>query len=200
MQGLILLALSQLVPSLRPCDEAPCQQVRKVHEIIFFVGMYLVSVGTGGHKPSLESFGADQFDEGHAMERKQKMSYFNWWNCALCAGVLLGVTVIAYIEDRVSWGVANIVLMCVMGSALMILLAGRGVYRYRVPQGSPLTPMLQVAVAAVAKRHLPQPSSATQLYEVTASAGNTTKRLLHHTNKLKYVSVAPRTNYICMDS
>lgn len=191
MQGLILLTLSQLVPSLRPCDETSCQQVRKVHEIIFFVSMYLVSTGTGGHKPSLESFGADQFDEDHQVERKQKMSYFNWWNCALCAGVLFGATVLSYIQDRVSWGVADIVLMCVMGSALVVFLAGRRVYRYRVPEGSPLTPMLQVAVAALAKRRLAHPSSTAELYEVTpasAGAGNSTKRLLLHTNKLKYVS------------
>jgi solute carrier family 15 (peptide/histidine transporter), member 3/4 len=191
MQGLILLTLSQLVPSLKPCDEAPCQQARKVHEIIFFLGMYLVSVGTGGHKPSLESFGADQFDEGHAVERRQKMSYFNWWNCSLCAGVLLGVTVIAYIEDRVSWGAAYIVLACVMGFTLMIFLAGRRIYRYQLLQSSPLTPMLQVAVAAVSKRHLPHPSSAAELYEdVTASAGDTTKRLLRPTNKLKFLDKA----------
>ncbi|KAJ4749209.1 Protein nrt1 ptr family 5.6 [Rhynchospora pubera] len=189
LAGLVLLALSQLVPSLKPCDEVSCQQVRKVHEIIFFVGMYLVSIGTGGHKPSLESFGADQFDDGEAAERKQKMSYFNWWSCALCAGVLLGVTTIVYIQDKVGWGVADIVLMCIMGFALVIFLAGRLVYRYRDPEGSPLTPMLQVAVAAVAKRHLPNPSSASQLYELTAS-GSTTKRLLPRTNKLKFLDKA----------
>jgi hypothetical protein len=36
-----------------------------------------VSAGTGSHKPALESFGADLFDEAHAAERVRKMSFFN---------------------------------------------------------------------------------------------------------------------------
>ncbi|KAL5740514.1 hypothetical protein ACOSP7_029397 [Xanthoceras sorbifolium] len=54
----------------------------------------------GGHKPSLESFGADQFDDDHIEERKKKMSFFNWWNFGLCSGLLLGVTVVIYVQDH----------------------------------------------------------------------------------------------------
>ncbi|RXH81330.1 hypothetical protein DVH24_006155 [Malus domestica] len=54
---------------------------------------------TGGHKPALESFGADQFDDDHREERKQKMSFFNWWSFGLCCGLLLGVTVVVYVQD-----------------------------------------------------------------------------------------------------
>jgi len=176
--------MSQLIPILKPCYTNTCDKSLRVHEIVFFVAIYLISVGTGGHKPSLESFGADQFDDNHAGERKKKMSYFNWWNCGLCSGVLLGVTVIVYIQDNVSWGTADIVLTLVMGISLVIFLVGRPFYRYRTPEGSPLTPMLQVLVAAFAKRNLPHPSDVEELYEVSRSQ-KSKKRLLCHTNHFR---------------
>ncbi|MCI14900.1 peptide/nitrate transporter, partial [Trifolium medium] len=91
--GLTLLTMSQYVPSLKPCNTKTCPQPRKLHEVVFFLALYCISLGTGGHKPCLESFGADQFDEEHVEERKKKMSFFNWWNFALCFALLLGATV-----------------------------------------------------------------------------------------------------------
>lgn len=176
--------MSWFVPSLRPCDTKSCHAPRKIHEVVFFLAIYLVSIGTGGHKPALESFGADQFDDDHPEERKQKMSYFNWWNFGLCCGLLLGVTVVVYVQDHVSWGVADIVLTAVMAVSLVIFIVGRTNYRYRKPTGSPLTPMLQVLVAAIAKRSLPHPSDPAQLYEIPKSE-KVHGRLLCHTKNLK---------------
>ncbi|KAF5750900.1 protein NRT1/ PTR FAMILY 5.6-like [Tripterygium wilfordii] len=190
LMGLILLTMSRFVPSLKPCDGGGvCHEPRKVHEIVFFLAIYLISVGTGGHKPSLESFGADQFDESHPEERKKKMSFFNWWNIGLCAGLLLGVTVIVYVQDHASWGVADMILTTVMAISLIIFVVGRPIYRYRKPTGSPLTPLLQVLVAAVAKRKLPYPSSPDELHEVHKSH-KTQGRLLCHTDNLKFLDKA----------
>ncbi|KAI3966164.1 hypothetical protein MKW92_035381 [Papaver armeniacum] len=186
--GLGLLTMSEVIPSLKPCDNsALCQKSEKLHEIIFFLALYLISFGTGGHKPSLESFGADQFDEDHAQERMKKMSYFNWWNFALCSGLLIGVTVIVYVQDEVSWATADMVLTCSMALSIVLFLMGKRFYRYRVPEGSPLTPMLQVLVAAIAKRNLPHPSNPGLLYEIPKSNGS---RLLCHTRKLSFLDKA----------
>ncbi|KAL5991683.1 hypothetical protein ACLOJK_012592 [Asimina triloba] len=187
--GLVLLTMSQFIPSLKPCPMAACLNPPKIHEIIFFLAIYLISVGTGGHKPSLESFGADQFDDDHREERKKKMSYFNWWNSALCAGLVLGVTVVVYVQDNVSWGIAHIILTAVMAASIAIFLLGRPVYRYRTPEASPLTPMLQVLVAALSKRNVPYPSNPAQLYEIPKSQAGS-KRLLCHTNKLSFLDKA----------
>ncbi|KAB2622051.1 protein NRT1/ PTR FAMILY 5.6-like [Pyrus ussuriensis x Pyrus communis] len=189
LMGLILLCMSWFLPSLRPCDTKTCHEPRKIHEVVFFLAIYLVSIGTGGHKPALESFGADQFDDDHREERKQKMSFFNWWNFGLCCGLLLGVTVVVYVQDHVSWGVADIVLTAVMAVSLAIFIIGRRNYRYRKPSGSPLTPMLQVLVAAIAKRSLPHPSDPAQLYEISKS-DKVNGRLLCHTEKLKFLDKA----------
>ncbi|XP_022151485.1 protein NRT1/ PTR FAMILY 5.6-like [Momordica charantia] len=189
--GLILLTMSALVPSLKACggDEQVCLEPRKRHELIFFLAIYLISIGTGGHKPSLESFGADQFDDDHSQERKKKMSYFNWWNFGLCSGLLFGVTFIVYIQDHVSWGAADLILTAVMAVSVLIFVAGRPFYRYRRPSGSPLTPLLQVLVAAIRNRRLPHPSSPSLLHEFPKTA-NGHGRFLCHTPNLKFLDKA----------
>lgn len=181
--GLTVLATAQLAPRLRP-DRSP-----RLHEALFFAGIYLVSAGTGGHKPALESFGADQFDEAHAAERVRKMSFFNWWNCALCSGVLLGVTAVVYAQDRAGWGAATVALAAVMAASLAVFLLGRRYYRYRVPEGSPLTPLLQVLVAAFRNRRLPLPDDDAELYEVRRPQSGK-MRLLCHTYQLRFLDKA----------
>lgn len=178
--------MSWFIPSLKACDTKMCQEPKKIHEVVFLIAIYLISIGTGGHKPALQSFGADQFDGDHPEERKQKMSYFNWWNFGLCCGLLLGVTLIVYVQDHVNWGTADIVLTVVMVVSLGIFIIGRPFYRYRKTTGSPFTPMLQVLVAAFKKRNFPHPSDPTQLHELNKSEMDG-GRLLCHTKKLKYV-------------
>ncbi|KAG6580511.1 Protein NRT1/ PTR FAMILY 5.7, partial [Cucurbita argyrosperma subsp. sororia] len=187
--GLSLMTLSTLVPKLKACGSEICNKPRKVHQVLFFTAIYFISVGTGGHKPSLESFGADQFDDNHPEERKQKMSFFNWWNSGLCAGVILGVTVIVYVEDHLGWGIAGVILTSIMALSLAVFLFGSSVYRYRVALGSPLTPLLQVAVAAFRKRNLAYPPHSSDLYEVQ-TADRFQARLLSHTKKLKFLDKA----------
>ncbi|KAI9157420.1 hypothetical protein LWI28_022222 [Acer negundo] len=119
LMGLSLLTMSEFISSLKPCEiVGKCIKARKIHEVVFFIALYFISIGTGGIKPCLESFGADQFDDNHPEERKQKMSYFNWWSTALCCGLLLGVTVIVSIQDNLGWGIADLVLAIFLASHL----------------------------------------------------------------------------------
>ncbi|KAJ9545514.1 hypothetical protein OSB04_025221 [Centaurea solstitialis] len=188
--GLVMLTMSSMIPSLKPCSShGLCQEPRKIHEVMFFVAIYFISIGTGGHKPSLESFGADQFDEDHPEERKKKMSFFNWWNAGLCAGLLISVTLVVYVQDHVGWGAADIILTTAMASSLAIFCMGRRSYRYRKATGSPLTPMVQVCVAAFLKRRLPYPSDPSSFYEVP-KAGDSQGRLLCHTKSLRFLDKA----------
>ncbi|XP_073034646.1 protein NRT1/ PTR FAMILY 5.6-like [Primulina eburnea] len=184
--GLLVLTMSRVIPGLKVCDSGTCQEPRKIHKIFFFLALYMISVGTGGHKPSLESFGANQFDDDHHEERKKKMSFFNWWNFGLCSGLILGVTVIVYVQDHVSWAAGDIILTAVMVFSIVIFFLGRPFYRFRKPTGSPLTQLLQVLVAAISKRNLALPSEPDQLYEVPKS-DLTDGRLLFHTRNLKFL-------------
>ncbi|KMT18462.1 hypothetical protein BVRB_2g026050 [Beta vulgaris subsp. vulgaris] len=189
--GLGVYTMSQYIPSLKPCGatSTTCENVSKVHELVYFLAAYLVALATGGYKPCLESFGADQFDDNHSKERKQKMSFFNWWNIALCSGLLCGVTLIVYVQDYVSWGLAFLILTITMVVSVLIFVLGRPFYRYKTAVGSPLTPLLQVLVATVAKRKLICPSNPSLLYEAPSS-GKVEGERLGHTNRLRFLDKA----------
>ncbi|KAK7305797.1 hypothetical protein VNO77_43709 [Canavalia gladiata] len=189
LMGLSLLTMSQFIPSLKPCNTSICQRPRKVHEVVFFLALYCIALGTGGYKPCLESFGADQFDDDHLEERKKKMSFFNWWNFALCFAFLLGATVIVYVQDFVSWGVACFILTIFMTLTIIAFYLGKPFYRYRRPEGNPFTPILQVLIAAIRKRNLSCPSNPALLYEVPKSEKSQGK-LLSHTSKLRFLDKA----------
>ncbi|EFJ36012.1 hypothetical protein SELMODRAFT_404413 [Selaginella moellendorffii] len=93
---------------------------------------------------SFVSFGADQFDN------------FIVWGIHI--GGLVSVTMIVYIEDHVgfSWGFGLLGLILAVSIALFLIQTTR--YRYRRPEGSPLTKMVQVTVAAFSKRNVVAPS------------------------------------------
>ncbi|XP_028776224.1 protein NRT1/ PTR FAMILY 5.6-like [Neltuma alba] len=188
LMGLSLLTMSLFIPSLTPCknNAKVCVKPRKAHEVVFFLALYCISLGTGGYKPCLESFGADQFDDDHSEERKKKMSYFNWWNFSLCFALLLGVTVVVYVQDYVSWGLASLGLTILMAVTIIAFYVGKPFYRFRSSEGNTLTPILQVVVAAIRKRNLPCPSNPSLFYEVPKSQG----RLLRHTNRLRCLDKA----------
>lgn len=180
--------MSLFIPNLKPCgvSNGRCLNPTKIHELAFFTGIYFLSLGTGGHKPSLESFGADQFDDDSLEEWKGKTSFFNWWNAVLCCGLILGVTVLAYVDNNFGWGTGNLILTITMFTTIGIFYLGKPFYRYRVPQGSPLTPLFQVIVAARMKRKLPYPSSPDLIYE----SGGPQIRSLPHTDKLNFLDKA----------
>ena len=58
----------------------------------------VVGAGTGGIKPCVSAFGADQFDEKDPVERRQKQSFFNWFYCSINIGGALAHTVVVYVQ------------------------------------------------------------------------------------------------------
>ncbi|KAI4306761.1 hypothetical protein L6164_030010 [Bauhinia variegata] len=189
LAGLSLLTMSEFIPSLKPCKIKLCPRPRKIHEVVFFLALYCISFGTGGYKPCLESFGADQFDDDHPQERKKKASFFNWWNFAMCLALLLGVTVVVYVQDNVSWGVASLLLTILMAITIIAFYLGKSFYRYRSPGGNPFTPILQVVIAAIRKRKLAFHSNSDLLYEIPKSE-DSKGRLLTHTSRLRFLDKA----------
>ncbi|RDX76412.1 Protein NRT1/ PTR FAMILY 5.6, partial [Mucuna pruriens] len=184
LKGLSMLTMSQFIPCLKACNNEICHRPRKVHEVVFYIALYCIALGTGGFKPCLESFGADQFDDEHIEERKRKMSFFNWWTFTLCVAMLLGATVVVYVQDFVSWGIACLVLTMFMALTVIAFYVGMPFYRYSRSEGNPFMPILQVLIAAIRKRNLSCPSNPALLYEVPKSA-KFQGRLLSHTSRLR---------------
>eukprot|EP00252_Welwitschia_mirabilis_P005412 TRINITY_DN15892_c0_g1_i3.p1 TRINITY_DN15892_c0_g1~~TRINITY_DN15892_c0_g1_i3.p1 ORF type:complete len:569 (-),score=88.09 TRINITY_DN15892_c0_g1_i3:92-1798(-) len=192
--GLILLTLTVSLKDMKPreCSKRDAACLNDPHpssplqHALFFVALYLIAVGTGGHKPSLQSFGADQFSEEDAEERRKKASFFNWWYCGLSAGVLLGVTVVVYVEDNVSWTIGFAIPTAVMLLALFIFVAGTPVYRTIIPRGSPLTKILQVFTASFLNKSSGLGPQATVLHEEWDVSPSDSQGLLSHTESLRF--------------
>lgn len=117
----------------------------------FFLALYILSVGEGGHRPCVQTFAADQFDEESPEERKKKSSFFNWWYVGLVVGSTFAVFVVIYVQDNIGWGMSFGILAGVLAAAIILFLAGVKKYRRQVPVGSPLTRIAQVVVAAARK-------------------------------------------------
>ncbi|KAF4393456.1 hypothetical protein F8388_023260 [Cannabis sativa] len=125
-----------------------CGEYKKV---LFFVSLYVLSVGEGGHKPCVQTFAADQFEEKTAEEKKAKSSFFNWWYLGIVAGATVAIILVIYIQDNISWTLGFGILAAVLAAALGLFLLGTRRYRNRVAAGSPLTTVARVLVAAARK-------------------------------------------------
>ena len=97
MQGMALLAATSLVPALSPRDGA----TPTVGQLtLLYCALYVVALGTGGIKPNVSAFGADQFDDKSRVERREKQSFFNWFYFSINVGSLIACTVIVWIQAR----------------------------------------------------------------------------------------------------
>lgn len=63
----------------RQCVRGPPLRCLCLQNAFLYASLYIVALGTGGIKPNVSAFGADQFDEADPQDRREKTSFFNWW-------------------------------------------------------------------------------------------------------------------------
>ncbi|PIA45490.1 hypothetical protein AQUCO_01700783v1 [Aquilegia coerulea] len=171
LSGMCLLTVTVSIPALRapPChqaDVADCKQASTLQLAVFYTGLYILAIGTGGTKPNISTIGADQFDDFEPKEKKQKLSFFNWWMFSIFFGTLFANTFLVYIQDNVGWSVGYGLPTAGLAVSIIIFLAGTPFYRHRVPAGSAFIKMSRVIVAALRKWNVPEPSDPKELYEL----------------------------------
>lgn len=64
-----------------------------------FTGLLLIAIGTGGIKPCVSAFGADQFERG---QEKQRQRFFSFFYMAINTGGLLSTFFTPILRDDVS--------------------------------------------------------------------------------------------------
>ncbi|RWR97607.1 protein NRT1/ PTR FAMILY 5.2-like protein [Cinnamomum micranthum f. kanehirae] len=169
--GMCLLTIAVSVPSLKPppctqTNNVDCKSASRLQLGVFFCGLYILAIGTGGTKPNISTIGADQFDEFEPKERAHKLSFFNWWMFSVFLGTLFGNTALVYIQDNVGWtlgyGLPSLGLLV----SVIIFMAGTPFYRHKLPSGSPFTRMAKVIVASLRKWRVALPNDPRELYEL----------------------------------
>lgn len=71
---------------------------RSLREQVFFMALYVMAVGEGGHKPCVMTFAADQFGEANAEEKAAKTSFFNYWYLAIVLSSSIAVLALIFIQ------------------------------------------------------------------------------------------------------
>ncbi|KAF3496216.1 hypothetical protein DY000_02056170 [Brassica cretica] len=163
----------------------------RLREKAFFMALYVMAVGEGGHKPCVMTFAADQFGEASAEEKATKTSFFNYWYLSIVLGSSIAVLALIFIQERVSWLAGFSVIAGSVGIAVLIFLIGIPRYQKQVPVGSPLTRVAQVIVAASKKWRL---STTRHHYGICYEEGteedkseSTNAHLLARTNQFRYL-------------
>ncbi|KAM1114857.1 hypothetical protein PS1_005522 [Malus domestica] len=192
--GLGLLSLTSWLWLIHPhgCGGVGnyCQPTSKVGVAFFYLSIYLIALGYGGHQPTIATFGADQFDESDPKQQFSKAAFFAYFYFALNVGCLFSNTILVYYEDKGLWTLGFLVSL---GSAILALvsyLAASPGYRYIKPCGNPLPRVAQVFVAAFRKLSV-APTSPDNLYELegTKSAIKGSRKILH-SNEILFLDKA----------
>lgn len=165
---MISLTVSAVLPKLRPppcksgeaCEEADSGQLA-----VLYISLLLSALGSGGYRPCIVSFGADQFDENNPKEKVTTWKFFNWYYFCMGVSILLANTVIVYIQDNVGWGWGLGIPTIAMFVSILAFIFGYPMYRKLDPSGSPFTRLVQVCAAAFRKRKVGRVSDPRLLYE-----------------------------------
>ncbi|XP_062219441.1 protein NRT1/ PTR FAMILY 6.4-like [Phragmites australis] len=183
--GVSMLTVDTTVPSMRP---PPCVDARgaRAHECVparggqlalLYAALYTIAAGAGGLKANVSGFGSDQFDGRDPREERAMVFFFNRFYFCISLGSLFAVTVLVYVQDNVGRGWGYGVSAVTMMLAVAVFIAGTPKYRYRRPQGSPLTVIGRVLATAWRRRRLPLPADATELNGFHAAKVAYTDRL-----------------------
>lgn len=187
LQGMCILTMSASVPAFKPaeCDGSYCPSATPAQNGVFFLGLYLIALGTGGIKPCVSSFGADQFDDMDPIEKVKKGSFFNWFYFSINVGAFVSSSLIVWIQDIAGWGIGFGIPALFMGIAIASFFSGAPLYRFQRPCGSPFTRICQVLVASFRKRNVEVPDDSNLLYEVPEGSAIEGSRKLEHSDGLR---------------
>ncbi|KAK1165909.1 solute carrier family 15 member 2-like isoform X1 [Acipenser oxyrinchus oxyrinchus] len=126
-----------------------------MHAVLSMVGLVLIALGTGGIKPCVAAFGGDQFEEKHVDEKRK---FFSIFYLSINAGSVISTFVTPLLRGNVQcfggdcYALAFGVPAALMAVALVVFIAGSGMYKKRPPQGNIIVEVCKCVGFAVNNR------------------------------------------------
>ncbi|KDP21241.1 hypothetical protein JCGZ_21712 [Jatropha curcas] len=158
--GMVTVTLTAWLPYLHPpkCQQdINCESPTAAQLGVLFMGLGLLTIGTGGIRPCSIPFGVDQFDPTTEEGIKGINSFYNWYYTTFTVVIMITSTVVVYIQDSVSWVLGFGIPTLLMIGSLALFFLGQRIYVYVKPEGSIFSSIFQVFVAAYRKRGLQLP-------------------------------------------
>ncbi|XP_026231342.1 solute carrier family 15 member 2 [Anabas testudineus] len=128
---------------------------KEMHIALSMLGLILIAFGTGGIKPCVAAFGGDQFDEENVSERQK---FFSIFYMSINAGSLLSTVITPILRGDVQcfggdcYALAFGVPAALMVVALVVFIAGCGLYKRNPPQGNILLEVCRCIGFAIKNR------------------------------------------------
>lgn len=96
-----------------------------------FAGLFLVCLGTGGIKPCVSAFGADQVDSATDVR-----AFFSYFYFCINVGALTSTAIVPIVQATMGFGVSFGVAACFMFTALVLFVSQRRSYKYVSAEGN----------------------------------------------------------------
>ncbi|WMV22330.1 hypothetical protein MTR67_015715 [Solanum verrucosum] len=141
IKGTVVLWLTAMIPKARPppCKQSgqACKSTTTSQYLLLVFSFLLLSIGAGGIRSSSLAFGANQFDKGdNNNPNKQTVleSFFSWYYTLSVVSVMIALTGIVYLQDRLGWKIGfGVPAILMFLSALFFFLASP-FYQAKGPQ------------------------------------------------------------------
>lgn len=155
-----MMALSAGIIELRPasCDpfqsQLDCPQPTAAHLSFLFAALGFLAIGAGCIRPCCIAFGADQFEASTEKGKKNLLSFYNWWYLSFTATLILALSVVVYIQTKISWVIGLAIPAACLALSIVVFLIGLPTYVMLKPQGSIYADLAKVVVSASRKSRL----------------------------------------------
>lgn len=160
--GMVVLMLTAAISTMHPPKCAPgavCAGPTSWQLAFLLSGFAFLIIGAGGIRPCNLAFGADQFNPNTESGKRGITSFFNWYYFTFTFAMMISVTGIVYVQSNVSWAIGLGIPAFLMLLSCVTFFVGTRIYVIVKPQGSPITSIVQVLVAATKKRGLKVPDN-----------------------------------------
>ncbi|KAL6580298.1 hypothetical protein OROMI_008322 [Orobanche minor] len=162
--GMLVLTMTAAFPNLHPptCraqdnNATPCMGPSPWQLTFLYAAFAFLIVGASGIRPCNLAFGADQFNPNSESGKRGINSFFNWYYFTFTFAMMLSLTIIVYVQSSVDWAIGLGIPTFLMFLSCTFFFVGTKIYVRILPQGSPLTSVVQTLVVAFKKRRLELP-------------------------------------------